>query len=90
MTAPLPPAQRKVSLRIGSNASEAALPPPLPPEPLDALLARARSLGLPIHHDPQIAGLLCALRLRQDVPAHLYAAAAAVLASVYDAETSID
>jgi flagellar biosynthesis protein len=32
-----------------------------------------------------MAALLASLRLRQDVPATLYAAAAAVLASIYDA-----
>jgi flagellar biosynthesis protein len=57
----------------------------MPAESLDILLARARALGLPLHHDPQIAALLAALRLRDDVPVQLYAAAASVLASVYDA-----
>ncbi len=44
-----------------------------------------RQLGLPMHHDPQIAALLVALRLREDVPVLLYASAASVLAAVYDA-----
>ncbi|MDO1530417.1 flagellar biosynthesis protein [Fulvimonas sp. R45] len=79
----LPSPQRKISLRLAADGVDV---PPLPPEPLHALLARARALGLPLHHDAQVAGLLCALRLREDVPATLYAAAAAVLASVYDAE----
>ena len=82
-----PSPQRKVSLRIASSAADQALAPPLPAEPLGNLLARARALGLPLHHDPQIAGLLCALRMRDDIPATLYAAAAAVLGSVYEAET---
>jgi flagellar biosynthesis protein len=42
-------------------------------------------LGLPVHHDPQIAALLAALRMRDDVPTLLYASAASVLAAVYDA-----
>ncbi|WP_329742690.1 flagellar biosynthesis protein [Dyella sp. A6] len=77
--------QRKVSLRLASDDGKPTQT--LPPEALDALLSRARAMGLPLHHDAQIAGLLCALRMRDDVPATLYAAAAAVLASVYDAET---
>lgn len=84
----LPPAQRKVSLRLAvSGAENAAGMPALSAEALEQLLAHARMLGLPLHHDAQIAGLLCALRLRDDVPAELYAAAAAVLASVFDAST---
>lgn len=82
MNTPLPPAQRKVTLRLASGASEVE---PMPAESLDALLSRARALGLPLHHDPQIAALLAALRLRDDVPALLYAATASVLAAVYDA-----
>jgi flagellar biosynthesis protein len=83
MNTPLPPfAQRKVSLRLASGSSEIKA---LPPEAMEILLARARALGLPLHHDPQIAALLVALRLRDDVPTMLYAAAASVLASVYDA-----
>jgi flagellar biosynthesis protein len=84
MSAALPPPQRRVSLRLAGPDTRVA---PLPPEALDLLLARARALGLPLHHDPQIAAVLAALRLREDVPVLLYAAAAAVLASVYDAAT---
>jgi flagellar biosynthesis protein len=82
MNTPLPPPQRKVSLRLGNGASETKA---MPPESLETLLARARTLGLPIHHDPQIAALLAALRMRDDVPTLLYASAASVLAAVYDA-----
>jgi flagellar biosynthesis protein len=78
----LPPPQRRVTLRLAGPETQA---PPLPPEALELLLARARALGLPLHHDPQIAAVLAALRLREDVPVLLYAATAAVLASVYDA-----
>jgi len=42
-------------------------------------------MGLPLHPNPQIAALLAGLRLRDDVPVLLYAAAASVLAAVYDA-----
>lgn len=82
MPAP-PPACKKVSLRFAPAA--ASEPKTMPTQSLETLLARARALGLPLHHDPQIAALLAALRLRDDVPVQLYAAAASVLASVYDA-----
>jgi flagellar biosynthesis protein len=78
-----PSSLRRVSLRLaGGNQAEIK---PLPPETLEALLARAQVLGLPLHHDPQIAALLTGLRLREDVPALLYAAAASVLAAGYGA-----
>ncbi|WP_426700461.1 flagellar biosynthesis protein [Rhodanobacter sp. Col0626] len=73
---------RRVSLRLASGNGEIKA---MPAESLEALRARAQSLGLPLHHDPQIAALLAALRLRDDVPVLLYAAAASVLAAVYDA-----
>jgi flagellar biosynthesis protein len=84
MSTGLPPPQRRVTLRLAGPETRAA---PLPPEALELLLARARALGLPLHHDPQVASILAALRLREDVPVLLYAAAAAVLASVYEAST---
>ncbi len=82
MNTPLPPARRLVSLRLADGSHELKA---MPTESLDTMLARARSLGIPLHHDPQIAALLVALRLREDVPTLLYAAAASVLATVYDA-----
>ena len=82
MSTGLPPPQRRVTLRLAGPETKAT---PLAPEALELLLARARALGLPLHHDPQVASILAALRLRDDVPVLLYAAAAAVLASVYDA-----
>ncbi|HEV2538870.1 MAG TPA: flagellar biosynthesis protein [Frateuria sp.] len=78
----LPAPQRRVTLRLAGPETRTA---PLPPEALELLLARARALGLSLHHDPQVASILATLRLRDDVPVLLYAAAAAVLASVYDA-----
>lgn len=77
-----PPSARRVSLRLSSGGEEAK---PMPPESLELLLARARELGIPLHHDAQIAALLAALRLRDDVPVLLYASAASVLASIYAA-----
>lgn len=76
------PSPRRVSLRLASGNTEIKA---MPPESLEILLARAQALGVPLHHDPQIAALLAALRLRDDVPVLLYAAAASVLAAVYDA-----
>ncbi|WP_430391024.1 flagellar biosynthesis protein [Dyella sp. 20L07] len=90
MSTPLPPTQRRVTLRISGGPSDAATPAPLPPESLETLLARARALGIPLHKDPQMAALLASLRLRQGIPATLYAAAAAVLSCVYDAADDQD
>lgn len=72
---------RRVSLRLASDGEAK----PLPPESLESLRARAEALGIPLHPDPQIGAILAALRLRNDVPVLLYAAAASVLAAVYDA-----
>lgn len=84
MTTSLPPPQRRVTLRLTASSDDAPLPA-LPPEALETLLARASALGIPVHRDPQIGAVLAALRLRDDVPTLLYAAAASVLACVYDA-----
>lgn len=77
-----PPIRAKVTLRLANGSGEVHA---MPPESLETLLARAENLGLPLHHNPQIAALLAAVRLRDDVPVLLYAAAASVLAAVYDA-----
>lgn len=82
MNQPLPPIDRKVSLQLAKDAVDLKA---MPGEALESLLERARAIGIPLHHEPQIASLLAALRLRDDVPVPLYAAAASVLASVYDA-----
>jgi flagellar biosynthesis protein len=82
-TPALPAACKKVTLRLAPTGSGESRT--IPSQSLETLLDRARELGLPLHHDPQIAALLAALRLRDDVPVQLYAAAASVLASVYDA-----
>jgi flagellar biosynthesis protein len=81
----LPAPQRKVVLRLSSGAEGMPIPPSLSADELESLLERARSLGLPLHHDAQIAALLTSLRMSKDVPSLLYNAAAAVLASVYAA-----
>ena len=86
MTRPaLPAPQRKVVLRLpgGSDANRAS--PGAPAHDVENLFRHAHALGLPLHHDPQIAALLVSLRMSADVPPLLYAAAAAVLASIYEA-----
>ncbi|MGA0588793.1 EscU/YscU/HrcU family type III secretion system export apparatus switch protein [Dyella sp. KRB-257] len=86
MTQALPDPRRRVTLKLTSGRSDAPVAAPrAPAETLDLLLARARDQGIPLHQDAQIASLLAALRLRDDVPGTLYAAAASVLACVYEA-----
>lgn len=86
MTQALPNPQRRVTLKLTHGSGDAATTSPrVPAETLDLLLARARDQGIPLHQDAQIASLLAALRLRDDVPGTLYAAAASVLACVYEA-----
>ena len=88
MSMPPSPPARRVNLRLsGPGTAETRT---LPPESLESLRARAQALGLPLHPDPQIAALLAGLRLRDDVPVLLYAAAASVLAAVYDAAEEQD
>lgn len=82
MSYPSNSARRRVSLRVSHGTQDIT---PVATESLDALLARANALGLPLHHDPQIAGLLVALKMHDDVPTLLYAAASCVLAAIYDA-----
>lgn len=84
MDAPLPTPQRRVTLRLTGPGDDQSIDA-LSPEAIETLLARASAAGIPLHRDPQIGAVLAALRLRDDVPTLLYAAAAAVLACVYDA-----
>jgi flagellar biosynthesis protein len=80
---PLPKPQRKVVLRLpGGDAAASGHPHA---GDVENLLKHAQALGLPLHHDPQVAALLVSLRMSADVPPTLYAAAAAVLATIYDA-----
>lgn len=86
MSAPsLPAPQRKVVLRLPGGAESNATSPGAQAHDVENLLKHATALGLPLHHDPQIAALLVSLRMSADVPPLLYAAAAAVLASIYEA-----
>lgn len=77
-----PPPLRRVSLRLANSNDEVK---PMPEQSLELLFARAKELGVPLHHDPQIAALLAGLRLRDDIPLQLYSSAASVLAAIYDA-----
>jgi flagellar biosynthesis protein len=81
----LPAPQRKVVLRLPGVAESNATSPGAQAHDVENLLKHATALGLPLHHDPQIAALLVSLRMSADVPPLLYAAAAAVLASIYEA-----
>jgi flagellar biosynthesis protein len=83
----LPSPQRKVVLRLsgGDNASSAQLNT----VNIDNLLKHAHALGLPLHSDPQIAAVLASLRMNATVPPLLYAAAAAMLAGIYDASKKV-
>lgn len=80
----LPAPQRKVVLRLLGGDAPASSQNRLAGD-VENLLRHARALGLQLHHDPQVAALLVSLRMNADVPPPLYAAAAAVLASIYAA-----
>jgi flagellar biosynthesis protein len=56
-----------------------------------AILEHARSAGVPVHKDPELADALAGLALGQEVPEELWAAVAEALAwaySVSDAATT--
>nr|WP_063574151.1 hypothetical protein [Luteibacter rhizovicinus] len=77
MTQSLPSPRRSVTLRLASPTSNGNN------QRIDAagvksMLERAQALGLAPQLDPQIATLLAAVRLREDVPPELYAALSAV------------
>ncbi|GAB2563687.1 flagellar biosynthesis protein [Dyella jejuensis] len=91
MSAPLLPApQRKVVLRLPGGADGTQASANFPTHDVENLFRHAQALGLPMHHDPQIAALLVSLRMSAEVPPLLYAAAAAVLASIYEASRKAD
>ena len=86
MTTPaLPAPQRKVVLRLPNGSDANPMTAGASAHDVENLFRHAHALGLPLHHDPQIAALLVSLRMSADVPPLLYAAAAAVLASIYEA-----
>jgi flagellar biosynthesis protein len=84
MTQSLPSPRRSVTLRLASPTSNGSN------QRIDAvgvksMLERAQALGLTPQLDPQIATLLAAVRLRDDVPPELYAALAAVVGTLLSA-----
>ena len=48
-----------------------------------AILEEARSAGVPVHEDPELADALAGLALGQEVPEELWGAVAAALAWAY-------
>lgn len=78
------PTPSTVRLRVASEGVPVAAPG-VSSQQLEVVLDRARQLGVPLHQDPQVAGILASLRLDAQVPPALYAAAASVLACVYAA-----
>lgn len=84
MTQALPSPRRKVTLRLSSSARSTATQK-LSPEDVEALLARAHARGLAPNVDPQVAAVLAAVRLREDIPDQLYTLLAAVLGTIHGA-----
>lgn len=81
MTASLPSPRRSVTLRLASPTSNGNSQR-IDADGVKAMLERAQALGLAPQLDPQIATLLAAVRLRDDVPPELYAALAAVVGTL--------
>ncbi|UPG93639.1 flagellar biosynthesis protein [Luteibacter aegosomatissinici] len=84
MTQSLPSPRRSVTLRMATPTSNGNTQR-IDADGVKALLDRAQLLGLAPHLDPQIATLLAAVRLRDDVPSELYAALAAVVGTLLNA-----
>lgn len=76
--------RRQVVLRFRGPDSQPSLSPDLDARQTEALQAAAERMGLPRLSDPQLSALLAAVRLRDDIPAELYAASAAVIGLIYD------
>ncbi|MGN6093881.1 MAG: flagellar biosynthesis protein [Luteibacter jiangsuensis] len=81
MNPSLPSPRRSVTLRLASPTSNGNTQR-IDAEGVKAMLERAQALGLAPQLDPQIAALLAAVRLRDDVPPELYAALAAVVGTL--------
>lgn len=84
MSQSLPSPRRSVTLRLATPTSNGSAQR-IDADGVKALLERAQSLGLAPQLDPQIATLLAAVRLREDVPAELYAALAGVVGTLLNA-----
>ncbi|KAF1004267.1 MAG: hypothetical protein GAK28_04128 [Luteibacter sp.] len=81
MTQTLPSPRRSVTLRLASPTSNGHTQR-IDADGVKSMLERAQALGLAPQLDPQIATLLAAVRLRDDVPPELYAALAAVVGTL--------
>ncbi|NII56502.1 flagellar biosynthesis protein [Luteibacter sp. SG786] len=81
MNPSLPSPRRSVTLRLASPTSNGNTQR-IDADGVKAMLERAQALGLAPQLDPQIAALLAAVRLRDDVPPELYAALAAVVGTL--------
>jgi flagellar biosynthesis protein len=81
VTQSLPSPRRSVTLRLASPTSSGASQR-VEADAVKTMLERAQALGLAPQLDPQIATLLAAVRLRDDVPPELYAALAAVVGTL--------
>lgn len=49
----------------------------------DRIIEIAREHGVHVHEDPDLVGLLSAVEVNREIPAHLYRAVAEILAFVY-------
>ena len=54
----------------------------------DAILAKAKEMGIPTRTEPELVEFLMQLKLNELVPPKLYAAVAEVLAWAYDSKSS--
>jgi flagellar biosynthesis protein len=84
MSQSLPSPRRSVTLRLASPTQSGSTQR-VDANGVKAMLERAQLLGLAPQLDPQIATLLAAVRLRDDVPPELYAALAAVVGTLLTA-----
>jgi flagellar biosynthesis protein len=81
MSPALPSPRRTVALRMPGTTLAARMDA----ANVEAMLVRAQAMGLSPQLDPQIAVVLAAVRLRNDVPEKLYAALASVMGALYGA-----
>lgn len=84
MNSSLPSPRRSVTLRLATPTSNGKTQR-VDADSVKTMLERAQALGLAPQLDPQIATLLAAVRLRDDVPPELYAALSAVVGTLLGA-----
>lgn len=86
MSRSLPSPRRSVTLRLATPTSSGKSER-VDADGVKAMLERAQAMGLAPQLDPQVATLLAAVRLRDDVPPELYAALSAVVGTLLAAST---